>query len=688
MLDRGLGINKLRAFVLGTAAGAAMLAAGTGQAQTGQDVGEPPVLEPGSAPAAAAAGPRRPGTPTPTREIVLDLNIEYVDGLIYNPSTGVDDKVRLRSYTKPGQNPPRRYLSPAIVARPGDTVRVKLHNKLPPTTTSYDPGCTGGSHEEPNVPHCFNGTNLHTHGLWVNPAGNGDNVLLSINPGVSFEYEYAIPTEHPAGTFWYHTHRHGSTALQVSSGMAGALLIRGDRLPTPARNGDLDTLLDSVDRLRDRTLVFQQIQYGCFDKDQNIKIRTEKSGGKEKVVAWVCDPGDVGGIETYADKRPKPLGPTGFGPSSWGQSNRYTSINGLIIPTFRGRQGAVERWRLIHGGVRDTIQLTFRKARTNLNLKAGPALAAARMGDLIERSCVGEDLPFHLVAADGLTLAQARHGASATLQPGYRFDALVRFPEAGDYCVIDADSNATSSVGNLPSGSRLLATVNVSPDPAQLARGDVAAQLIAAAESRMPEDVRAAVVGDLRNGLRLSRFVPHAPVADSELKGRQELTFNIQLPPKDLLFRVANQLPASPGYDPQPYKPDRLDRKLTLGTAEEWTLTSNLASHPFHIHVNPFEVVSIVNNAKPGIDVSAPGADDGGDPQYPGMKGMWKDTLWVKDGYTLTVRTRYRRYIGEFVLHCHILDHEDQGMMQNVAIVLPGGEPASVNSPGGGHGRH
>jgi L-ascorbate oxidase len=37
-------------------------------------------------------------------------------------------------------------------------------------------------------------------------------------------------------------------------------------------------------------------------------------------------------------------------------------------------------------------------------------------------------------------------------------------------------------------------------------------------------------------------------------------------------------------------------------------------------------------------------------------------------------RTRYQRYIGEFVLHCHILDHEDQGMMQNVRIGLPDGK--------------
>jgi FtsP/CotA-like multicopper oxidase with cupredoxin domain len=41
--------------------------------------------------------------------------------------------------------------------------------------------------------------------------------------------------------------------------------------------------------------------------------------------------------------------------------------------------------------------------------------------------------------------------------------------------------------------------------------------------------------------------------------------------------------------------------------------------------------------------------------------------------YTIVVRTRYERYIGDFVLHCHILDHEDQGMMQMVRVALPDG---------------
>lgn len=129
-----------------------------------------------------------------------------------------------------------------------------------------------------------------------------------------------------------------------------------------------------------------------------------------------------------------------------------------------------------------------------------------------------------------------------------------------------------------------------------------------------------------------------------------------------------------------------------VGGADEWTLKSDFVSHPFHIHVNPFQIVKII--APDGkTDVSAPGAIDNFardsnnnpvvDTQYPGLKGVWKDTLFIKnvpvDGgktgqYTVVVRSRYERYIGDFVLHCHILDHEDQGMMQNVRIAVPDGQ--------------
>ncbi len=131
-------------------------------------------------------------------------------------------------------------------------------------------------------------------------------------------------------------------------------------------------------------------------------------------------------------------------------------------------------------------------------------------------------------------------------------------------------------------------------------------------------------------------------------------------------------------------------RAPSCALAADTDKSTEVVSHPFHIHINPFQVVRILDPS--GKDVSALGAvDDAGgmvDPQYPGLKGVWKDTLWVKNlvpppgppgQYTIVVRTRYERYIGDFVLHCHILDHEDQGMMQNVRIALPDGKGGSMD---------
>jgi FtsP/CotA-like multicopper oxidase with cupredoxin domain len=93
-------------------------------------------------------------------------------------------------------------------------------------------------------------------------------------------------------------------------------------------------------------------------------------------------------------------------------------------------------------------------------------------------------------------------------------------------------------------------------------------------------------------------------------------------------------------------------RTLKLNEAEKWTLcTRGLAdAHPFHIHVNPFQVSREGPDRKP--------------------QNVWRDTLLVRDKKDEEIYTRYEDYIGKFVLHCHILDHEDQGMMELVNIVL------------------
>ena len=165
-------------------------------AQAERDVQNPRLLPAVGEPSAKLLGAAAQAPGQIGHERVLDLDVVYTNSQLFNPSTGRYDKVRLRSYNGTDVSPTAPYVSPTIEIRPGDTIRVNLDNKLPP-----DPDCKTGDHM-PDTPHCFNGTNLHTHGLWVNPSGNGDNVLLSINPGVKFQYEYNVPGDHPSGTFW------------------------------------------------------------------------------------------------------------------------------------------------------------------------------------------------------------------------------------------------------------------------------------------------------------------------------------------------------------------------------------------------------------------------------------------------------------------------------------------------------
>ena len=122
-------------------------------------------------------------------------------------------RLYLRSYegTIPG---------PTLRVRAGDVLRIRLVNDLPPNP---DPVPVDMA-----LPHHFNTTNFHFHGLHVSPEGISDNIFRSMEPGQSYDIEIAIPGDHPRGTYWYHPHHHGSADVQITGGMAGALIIEGD----------------------------------------------------------------------------------------------------------------------------------------------------------------------------------------------------------------------------------------------------------------------------------------------------------------------------------------------------------------------------------------------------------------------------------------------------------------------------
>lgn len=583
-----------------------------------------------------------------------DFQIALVRGSLYNPWTQTDDTVELRSLRGAGSRD-GDFVAPTIRVAPGKTLRIRLDNRLP--------AC---SEAQMRARRCFNDTNLHTHGLWVSPAGNSDNVLISIPPGRRFQYEYAIPPDHPAGTFWYHPHRHGSGYVQVGSGMAGALIVTGNRVPTADRPGDIDILLrDRRGAFRERVLLFQQIQYACLDETGAIRDRREND---MFVRPWICRPGQTGRIESHDHDE------------DWRFSGRFTGINGRIQPRLEGaRAGRFERWRLVHAGTREPVQMRiYRLADGAPDLRS---VRAEDQGAWMSRHCRGEPLALWHIALDGLTRSSVRRADEAMLFPGDRMDVLTYFREPGRYCVVQ-DTSRRGVRGTDPwrrggehDPSRALAVLDVLPgdppaaDPATL----VQSQMIAAAERALPGAANAAVrgriVADLRDGMRLSAFVWHRDIAPAEITGYRESILNILDPPVTngaLLFHVNGM----------PYDHGRIDQMLPLGGVEEWHVRSFNGGHPMHIHVNPFQIASIVDAL--GRDVTDPNSP-AFDADYAGLIGQWKDTVFVKEGHRVIFRTRYERFVGDFVIHCHILFHGDHGMMQNLRIYMPesAGAPAT-----------
>lgn len=94
-----------------------------------------------------------------------------------------------------------------------------------------------------------------------------------------------------------------------------------------------------------------------------------------------------------------------------------------------------------------------------------------------------------------------------------------------------------------------------------------------------------------------------------------------------------------------------------LGTVEEWTILNDTAQeHPFHVHTNPFQVMRVA------------GSYNGGPPPEALATG-YHDTVVVPPHGEAVVRTRFTDFAGgPILMHCHILDHEDMGMMTSFYI--------------------
>jgi hypothetical protein len=101
----------------------------------------------------------------------------------------------------------------------------------------------------------------------------------------------------------------------------------------------------------------------------------------------------------------------------------------------------------------------------------------------------------------------------------------------------------------------------------------------------------------------------------------------------------------------------RLDGQTRFARDPEFQITTKGADHPFHIHVNPCWVTRIeVPDERGRLHNVLPAP-------------CWMDTVSIPRGGRVVFRSRFADYVGLWVNHCHILMHEDHGMMQAVAAV-------------------
>jgi FtsP/CotA-like multicopper oxidase with cupredoxin domain len=108
------------------------------------------------------------------------------------------------------------------------------------------------------------------------------------------------------------------------------------------------------------------------------------------------------------------------------------------------------------------------------------------------------------------------------------------------------------------------------------------------------------------------------------------------------------------------YNPARADAFPVLGTTETWEIVNRTGvAHVMHMHHTDWYLLS--RNGKPP----------------PPWEDCLKETFFVYPGERILVAGHFSDYTGKFVIHCHMFDHEDHGLMTQFEVVAPGKSKAS-----------
>ena len=136
-------------------------------------------------------------------------------------------------------------------------------------------------------------------------------------------------------------------------------------------------------------------------------------------------------------------------------------------------------------------------------------------------------------------------------------------------------------------------------------------------------------------------FAPRHDLSAAHLAARRTIVFSESDPPggEDKYY-----------INGRTFDEHRVDVRSRLNTVEEWTVRNDAdEQHSFHVHTNDFQVMKV----------------DG----RPYAAHSLQDTVNLPTGGTVVIRIRFADYPGKTVFHCHILNHEDEGMMAVLQIV-------------------
>eukprot|EP00930_Biecheleria_cincta_P044254 TRINITY_DN30382_c0_g1_i1.p1 TRINITY_DN30382_c0_g1~~TRINITY_DN30382_c0_g1_i1.p1 ORF type:complete len:1734 (+),score=270.87 TRINITY_DN30382_c0_g1_i1:59-5260(+) len=516
---------------------------------------------------------------------------------------------------------------PTWIMHPGAKTDVILHNLLGPNPM------VEGNH---NTFRHINTTNLHTHGLHIDPEV--DSVFVQNLPGQTHTYKYDLPAHHAPGTHWYHSHVHGASTLHVMGGLMGALVVEPATSAGPLLPGSLAQAprtwmllshlkLDTVDDFNgDKNQEFQ------FETISYQWLNTEMKG------AVPPDP---------AFENP-------------GIRDAYV-VNGQYQPQLALERGSFQVFHLINGG------------------SGGHALELEILDELGTQGRAGS-CRWWILGMDGVYFEAPREktGGFVTFVQAGRLDLAVRCDAVGRF-FLQSNGEVSRSGGLQPDLSRYtqnLVTLNVVEHSAGTSASPQAMpDSLVTEANRRPDYLKSLLENVPNSGNSFEISVDNTDrEAGHFLMG---VGSNCMLPCggggacKDpgpsfaecphLVFDGQQGDPTVAGF------PGFYGHVARQGTVQQAVLNGRTGgNHPIHIHVNHFQVVKFEPPEGNNYDLS-----------HWLEIGDWRDTIPAVPG-RLTLRFVAADLPGEIILHCHILRHEDTGMMDSFYIVPPSVDPASL----------